>query len=187
MSAKAQFRDTCRTGPQTSTRAHLEASRPIRLSHQSQFHSIHPQHIAVTSPYTPRTLYTTSGTLDSLSPKPLERVAERHWSESPSCDPENVSRDCLLNHRRSSPGPAARLSINPTPNQTLAMTITFFPPLFEQRQMWVLDVLRRENAKAVRNFWFLPGAFVTAIIICNCDSPNFLPICYTKYGLYIRY
>jgi len=39
------------------------------------------------------------------------------------------------------------------------MTVTFFPPLFEQRQMWALDVLRRENVKAVRTFLFLPGAF----------------------------
>jgi len=31
------------------------------------------------------------------------------------------------------------------------MSVTFFPPLFEQRQMWVLDVLRREKVKAVRN------------------------------------
>jgi hypothetical protein len=31
------------------------------------------------------------------------------------------------------------------------MTVTFFPPLFEQRQMWVLDVLRKEDVKAVRN------------------------------------
>lgn len=36
------------------------------------------------------------------------------------------------------------------------MSVTFFPPLFEQRQMWVLDVLRRENVKAVRNFSSFP-------------------------------
>ena len=31
------------------------------------------------------------------------------------------------------------------------MSATFFPPLLGQRQMWVLDVLRREEVKAVRN------------------------------------
>ena len=31
------------------------------------------------------------------------------------------------------------------------MSVAFFPPLLEQQQMWVLDVLRREKVKAVRN------------------------------------
>jgi len=35
------------------------------------------------------------------------------------------------------------------------MSVTFFPPLFEQRQMWVLDILTKENVKAVRNTSFL--------------------------------
>ncbi|KAF9651441.1 hypothetical protein BDM02DRAFT_3110493 [Thelephora ganbajun] len=45
------------------------------------------------------------------------------------------------------------------------MSVTFFPPLFEQRQMWVLDILREENVKAVLDVGCGEGSLLTAL--CN--------------------
>lgn len=34
------------------------------------------------------------------------------------------------------------------------LTVTFSPPLYLQRQIWVLDILRRENVISVCSFFF---------------------------------
>ena len=56
------------------------------------------------------------------------------------------------------------------------MSVTFFPPLFEQRQMWVLDILRKEKVKAVR-ILLSKDHRVLLIVIIICASA-------TQYGLH---
>lgn len=68
-------------------------------------------------------------------------------------------------------------NFNPQPSST--MSVTFFPSLFEQRQMWVLGVLRRENVKAVRNLLLSLSASD-----CKCPSADtILHAIRTKYYL----
>jgi hypothetical protein len=99
---------------------------------------------------------------------PLVFPIPEHWSPPSSSRYKQTIPQCGGHNFRSELKIALRIHDPVAFDPPLCtMTVTFLPPLFEQRQIWVLDALRRENVKAVRNhpfLWFLRALLIAVVL-----------------------